>query len=904
MSNTTNAPQPFYLCSGFHRSGTSMIAQCLAKGGMHMGNELMGASFSNPLGHLEDMPAVRLHDKLFEINGTNWQYCDDSPLIKPNWLQNYLKRYIQARNQSGGIQGVKDPRALYFLKDWQVAGQQSIRYIFIYRHWASAGQSLLNRASRHLVNSVAPIAANRLNYRFWQEPELAFQMWLSSNKRMLDFYAAHQDKCVLIAQEGFAKGQFDAQPLADKLALPVQCLTPSEFKTELMTSKVDPAALALISAELREQLEHVWARLQSLADVSAPEMRSLSSNHTSTGRAETAIAKADKAARPAFQLEGLNWAELLGFLPRIPERLLEQDVFNSAFGRPFGSVEQYLSLAKVTHRAGFYALTKLAKLRAMHVQAGHWRIKEWSLFADECDAWFEQDDQSMAQLIPFSLRPMHERQQGTLPLIDALPDIDEQTLLTRMAKLAIPAARKAIEATLLYKALTTPAQYQQLSQLALRVRAYTLAEFAIIKALRLHYHVDYLVGLGDIYHQQKLLVKAFQVYEEANSLSPQQVAIQVRLAQVCSALGDIDRFNVYRERAIQLAPEHPLVKKWMSDEYSAVGEKKADNLYADMISMLSYEAQSYEDIVKISQMDESEGLTLDLHNLRVSFLLRDNQAWLEEASLGLSVAATAHLRSSIYRQWKKLWPTPLLNSYLGLEVEDVSFTQNDLAKSSETLPRIALYIDTSDPIRLQALLSLVDCRQALFDLYILTTSDNQTEIERLCADWPGKTHIWSASPEVSEPQEWLAFCLQHEANYPAIVKLHTHTNAPSGQICNRLLGQWYGLLGTDETVQKALRLFGQHAQAALLVPPYLPEDAAELRQNAWFTSYQQKCVSLGLPMPSDLVVVPTERMFWYAPTALARLELDKALALNEDFYKLLPSVLEHVGYKTQSIHLL
>jgi hypothetical protein len=105
---------PFYLCTGFHRSGTSLLAQSLAKGGMHMGGELMGASFSNPLGHVEDMPIVRTHDKLFKINGTDWRYRDHGPLIKPNWLPNYLQRYITDSVKKHKFCGVKDPRATFF----------------------------------------------------------------------------------------------------------------------------------------------------------------------------------------------------------------------------------------------------------------------------------------------------------------------------------------------------------------------------------------------------------------------------------------------------------------------------------------------------------------------------------------------------------------------------------------------------------------------------------------------------------------------------------------------------------------------------------------------------------------------------------------------------------------------
>ena len=65
-----NGPSTFILVSGFHRSGTSLVAKTLEANGVSMGNSLMGASFANKEGHYEDIPLVNIHDAMLAANGT------------------------------------------------------------------------------------------------------------------------------------------------------------------------------------------------------------------------------------------------------------------------------------------------------------------------------------------------------------------------------------------------------------------------------------------------------------------------------------------------------------------------------------------------------------------------------------------------------------------------------------------------------------------------------------------------------------------------------------------------------------------------------------------------------------------------------------------------------------------
>ena len=75
--NPVNNVSKALICTGFHRSATSATASYLNNAGLHMGNELMGNSISNPKGHFEDWAVVRLHDEQLAKNDTGWRYHDE-----------------------------------------------------------------------------------------------------------------------------------------------------------------------------------------------------------------------------------------------------------------------------------------------------------------------------------------------------------------------------------------------------------------------------------------------------------------------------------------------------------------------------------------------------------------------------------------------------------------------------------------------------------------------------------------------------------------------------------------------------------------------------------------------------------------------------------------------------------
>lgn len=94
---------------GTHRTGTSMVAGILHHLGINMGDEMLGAHPSNPLGHFEDYPFLLHNDKVVE----NWRaptlhYASEKDL-------EIYKSMLELRNKQE-FWGLKDPRLCITLK--------------------------------------------------------------------------------------------------------------------------------------------------------------------------------------------------------------------------------------------------------------------------------------------------------------------------------------------------------------------------------------------------------------------------------------------------------------------------------------------------------------------------------------------------------------------------------------------------------------------------------------------------------------------------------------------------------------------------------------------------------------------------------------------------------------------
>jgi tetratricopeptide (TPR) repeat protein len=259
------------ICTGFHRSGTSLAAQILHRAGVSMGLDLMAGGISNPDGHFEDTRAVEIHDKLLRQNGTSWMFHRECCLAQPDGATASIRDYIQSRaNLTPGVWGVKDPRLSLFLGHWHAALGGTGRFVVLFRNWALCLQSLYDRHSRHIAHHL--LTGQRLSEhaQFWINPTLAAEMWLAYNRSLIDFCAQHRDITLVASQECLVNG-FDLVGAINRrfsLDLPVPREPPGEapVKPALYNNRADGTLTRHLSADLVRQLNSTCDEISALSE--------------------------------------------------------------------------------------------------------------------------------------------------------------------------------------------------------------------------------------------------------------------------------------------------------------------------------------------------------------------------------------------------------------------------------------------------------------------------------------------------------------------------------------------------------------------------------------------------------------------------------------------------------------
>ncbi len=192
------------IIAGFHRSGTSLVSQMLHRAGVFLGYDLMGATFSNPHGHFEDIEAYDLHQQILADNGYTWLVSEPFlPVItEAHWRR--MEQIIQRRNAEHDLWGFKDPRVCLFMMIWKYL-LPNARALLVYRHFSDTTYSLGRRQSTELFSR--PMGPERMYRRFWEEPDLALRMWLAHNELLLTFARTYPEETLAVSlgmvQNGF-----------------------------------------------------------------------------------------------------------------------------------------------------------------------------------------------------------------------------------------------------------------------------------------------------------------------------------------------------------------------------------------------------------------------------------------------------------------------------------------------------------------------------------------------------------------------------------------------------------------------------------------------------------------------------------------------------------------------------
>ena len=183
MEVTLTPPRaPVLVIGGMHRSGTSCVAGLLQSAGLFVGENLLGADATNPLGHFEDIEFCAFHREALRAHGLSGDGFVAKLRLEPI-ADRYRRRaaaLVEARRALMRPWGWKDPRTVLFLPLWRELLPDA-HYLFVFRPPWDVVDSLFRRGD--------PI--------FARNPAFALTVWEDTNARILDFARAFPDRVLV-----------------------------------------------------------------------------------------------------------------------------------------------------------------------------------------------------------------------------------------------------------------------------------------------------------------------------------------------------------------------------------------------------------------------------------------------------------------------------------------------------------------------------------------------------------------------------------------------------------------------------------------------------------------------------------------------------------------------------------
>lgn len=260
MSDAGGPSPPCVIVAGFHRSGTSFAASVLHRAGLSLGDDLIGAMPSNPLGHYEDRAIVSFHNALLDDNGASWQTTSALlPVVTQHrWMQ--MRALVEERSGAGRPWGFKDPRVSLFLSLWTHVVPHA-RVLIVYRPWWESVASLHRRHADGLERRVGDQAAHQ---RFLDEPDLGHRLWITYNEALLRFAAHHPKQVAVVGFKALSAGFPLADALESRWHLGLRRVAISDvFEPAAVTA--DEGSQQLADEALASQLDELLVHLDSLS---------------------------------------------------------------------------------------------------------------------------------------------------------------------------------------------------------------------------------------------------------------------------------------------------------------------------------------------------------------------------------------------------------------------------------------------------------------------------------------------------------------------------------------------------------------------------------------------------------------------------------------------------------------
>lgn len=221
-------PESFVLVLGMHRSGTSLLAGCLERCGLWLG-DVRGGGRHNRLGYYEIRAVQRLNDEILAMNRGAWDRPPDTVRVPPP-----LRLRMREQAQALAVRrpcGLKDPRILLLLEDWLAEVPPPVALVGTFRAPEEVAASLLARNGT--------------------PREQGLRLWLRYNRELVQ---QHRTRPFPLVQYDLADYPAAAAEAARSLGLPGD--------PERLAAFVTPALKHHAAPEVPEDLREVWDYLR------------------------------------------------------------------------------------------------------------------------------------------------------------------------------------------------------------------------------------------------------------------------------------------------------------------------------------------------------------------------------------------------------------------------------------------------------------------------------------------------------------------------------------------------------------------------------------------------------------------------------------------------------------------
>jgi hypothetical protein len=285
---------------GMHRSGTSLTASILDAAGIHLGTDLMPAAASNPRGHYEDLEFYKLHQRILAANGLSTDGFTCQEVIDvPAALRAEAVELVRRRRSAGLVWGWKDPRTVLVLDFWAELVPEA-RWLFVVRPPEDVVDSLFRRGDPAFVF----------------HPRHAVDIWVTYNRRILDFARRHPTRALVV---DLARVVTDPGGLVTAVAdlLDANLATPEQrYEPGLLTSGQPARRAGLVHAvgPQARDLHRQLLRLTGAGDAAPPDRDPSVAATAEAGLAEWVLgcrALAERAVHAARAAEAIQIAERL-----------------------------------------------------------------------------------------------------------------------------------------------------------------------------------------------------------------------------------------------------------------------------------------------------------------------------------------------------------------------------------------------------------------------------------------------------------------------------------------------------------------------------------------------------------------------------------------------------------------